>query len=36
MEIGVGVKVRWRVEDVIVGRGLLLLENRGEKFGCKC
>ena len=35
LEILIGVKVVWRVEDVIKG-GMRVLKNGGEEFSCKC
>ena len=36
MEIVIGVKVVWRVEEVIKGGSLRALKNRGEEFSCEC
>ena len=32
----IGVKVVWRVEDVIKGDSLRVLKNGGEEFSCEC
>ena len=36
LEIVIGVKVVWRVEDVIKGGSLRVLKNGGEEFSCEC
>ena len=40
LEVGlvivIGVKVVWRVEDVIEGGNLRVLKNGGEEFSCGC